>query len=227
MINLKPIKQGLYTLIAISLVIGVFAFSSNFIRETIITSLGGYIKKENVITIDSTFVRGKVDTLEVFNHYVKTQGINLNPKPIVKYKYKYLSPDKIEVLVDSVKEFKVSVTDDLIEGTLTVYNKFNGDLVNSYLDYKPLFPKIIRRVDTLKVYERSVTTLSNNKALIGVGAGYSHQFLSLLGSYTSKKKWQFIYEYGKPISNTRDIINGVPFEFKQDDLHSFKIIKHF
>ncbi len=234
--KLKLFKNFLY--LAILILVGYIISSNNFIRETIITSLGGYIQKENIVTIDSTFVRGKIDTLEVFNHYVKTQGIILDQDTVVIPKYIYLNSDKEEVVVDNVKKFEVSVNDSLIDGKMTIYNDSYGNLVNAYLDYKPLFPRVIRRVDTIKIHTQETITLSNKKALIGFGAGYNNlQYFSLLGSYTSKKKWQFIYEYGKSSINVKNNTYSRQAPYERDDqylipsgrsdFHSFKIIKHF
>lgn len=222
---MKYLKDIVY----LGIIILILIIAKDWIKDKVISSLGGFTDKEVKVKVDSTYQVGKVDTIALFNHYVKTQGINLNPEGKTVYKYKYLNPiTKEEVVSDSIREFKVSITDSLIEGTLTVFNSFKGDLLNTLLDYKPKFPKFITRVDTLKIYTNITETLSNKRGLIGIGVGYSSlQYPSILGSYTTKKKWQFIYEYGKSLEDALQLIDGAPFMVKKQDLHSFKIIKHF
>lgn len=213
--------NNLTTLIAILIAIWVLSFYRTTVADVLIRTLGGYTNQENVTVIDSTFTRGKIDTLAVFNHFVRTKGITLNPKPIIEYKYKYIDPviDK-EVELDSIKKFTVKIKDSLIDGNLTVINKFNGDLAYTDLDYKPLFPKFIRRTDTLRITKTNTITLSNDKDRIGIGVGANNlQFLSILGSYTTKKDWQFIYEYGRKVN--------IDLTQTPTQLHSIKIIKNF
>ena len=54
-------------------------------KSTIITSLGGYVEKEQTVQVDTVYGTPNIDTLSVFNHYVETRGIILNPEPIIKY----------------------------------------------------------------------------------------------------------------------------------------------
>jgi hypothetical protein len=214
-------KNKLIALIATIVAIWVLSFLNISVKDVFIRALGGYTKQTTNVTIDSTFIRGKVDTLAVFNHYVETKGIVLNPEPEIKYKYKYLNPitDKEEI-IDSTKLYVVGVKDSLIDGNMTIVNKFNGDLATASFRYKPLFPKLIRRVDTLKIKETKTITLSNDRTRIGIGVGVSSlQSISVLGSVTTKKGWQFMYEYSKPLDLKLTPISK--------DIHSFKIIKNF
>ena len=223
----KTLKNLIITVLGIVIIV----ILARYFKDKIIVSLGGYTTKTTKTITKKVLIKGKVDTLAVFNHYVKTQGINLNPKAKIVY---VTSPVKdkdgvVGVKVDSLKKFKVQIKDTLIEGTFTIYNKFNGDLSTSSFKYKPFFPKYLTRVDTLKITNTITETLTRDRSLFGIGAGYnSLQYLSLQGSYTTKSKWQFLYSYGKSFEKTKIIINGgVPFSFNSDDLHSFSIIKHF
>ena len=215
------------TIIIISSVILLILLylTKTYFKDTIIVSLGGYTQKETVIKTDTKYIKGKVDTVAVFNNYVTTRGITLNAIP--KIIYKYISPVKKE-MVDSVKVFNTTIKDSLLEGNINIVNSFTGDLKDVVFTYKPLFPKYIRSVDTLYINNTITNTLTKNKGLIGIGVGVNNrQFISVLGSYTTKSKWSIMYEYGKAYDDTYKLINGETFSFKANDLHSVKIIKHF
>lgn len=216
-------------LIAIIIILLLF-IARHWLKDKIITSLGGYTHKEVVTDTIVDYKVGKIDTLAIFNHFVKTKGIVLNPKPEIIYRDKYSNPvsEDSGVISDSIKKYNVTIKDSLIDGTFTVFNNFKGDLLDSYLDYKPLFPKYIARTDTIIKTITNTETLSNKRNLLGIGVGYNNlQYASLLGSWTTKNKWQIIYEYGKPLNKTKQIIEGNTFQLETDDLHSIKIIKHF
>ena len=220
--------KNIKTFIGIIIVILIILLFREWIRKTIITNLGGYLEKETTITIDSTFVKGKIDTLEVFNHYVKTNGIILNPEPEIIYKFKNLVTEEIG---DSLKYFQVSIKDSVIDGTINIYNKFNGDLSYANLNYKPIYPKLIKQTDTIIITKTIRETLTNNKSLIGLGAGYTNlnnlHYSSLSASYMSKKKLQVLIEYGKPLNEVKTIIDNKQFTTNSSDLWSIKLIKHF
>lgn len=215
----KNFKDIIY--IIIILFIG-FILREN-LKDRLITSLGGYTNKEVSIKIDSTYKAGKVDTIAVFNHYVKTKGIILNPKPRIVYKWRKPNTPKGSE-IDSIKRFDVAVKDSLIDGTFSIVNGFNGDLLDNSFKYKPLFPKYITRVDTVKIHTTKTETLTNESAKFGVGIGYNNlQYPSILGSFTTKNNWQFLYEYGKDINSNPIIFNNKPVSAT----HSLKIIKNF
>ena len=222
---MKYLKDIVYVIIIIAILI----IAKDWIKDKLISSLGGFTDKEVETKVDSTYQEGKIDTIALFNHYVQTQGINLNPKGTIEYRYKYLDPvTDVEMVSDSIKKFDVTVNDSLIDGTFTVFNNFKGDLLNSFFNYKAKFPKYITGTDTVRIGTTTTETLSNKRGLIGIGVGYNNlQFPSVLGSYTTKNKWQFIYEYGKPMKEAIQIIDGAPFKTPKQDLHSLKILKHF
>lgn len=199
--NLKDIL-AMISIIVLILMLG----NKNFT----IRLLGGYTVQNKIVTIDSTFVKGKIDTLEVFNHYVETNGVILNPEPIVKYKYRYIKDKKVKI--DSTKHFKVAVKDSLIDGSINIINKYNGNLVFADLTYKPLFPKLIKRTDTIKISTKETITLNRTKLGLGFGID-NHRIPSVLGGITFKNDYQLLYEFSnEPIlGNT----------------HSLKVIKNF
>tara|TARA_R110000796_G_scaffold105289_5_gene215291 strand:- start:10482 stop:11183 length:702 start_codon:yes stop_codon:yes gene_type:complete len=221
------------TISVIMVIIIVLFLFKDWLRTKIITSLGGYTKQETSITIDSTYVIGKVDTLAVFNKYIKTKGIIINPKTTVIYKYRYTSPDtKIKVVIDSVKVFNVKVKDSVIDGNIQVVNNSVGELVSVDLEYIPLIPKLLRRIDTVYKTTKITEILSNERAKIGIGIGVDTQFqnLDLLGSYTFKNDWQIIYEYSNPIKDFNANVPQLNFEnvtFPRTGTHSIKLIKNF
>lgn len=220
------IKEFRQYIIGILILIMLYLLSGYF-KDKLIVMLGGYTTQTTTTVIDSTFIRGKIDTMAVFNKYVETEGIILNPKPEIVYIDR--TPDIIEDKeIDTLKQFTVSITDTLINGTATVLNDFKGNLFRLKLNYKPLFPKYIKRTDTIIVTNTVTKVLTNERSLLGVGVGYNNlQYLSILGSYTTKKKWQFMFEYGKALGNTIDIVEGVPFQLHDDDIYSIKVIKNF
>ena len=212
-------------IVAVAIILLLFARELvKYFKDRIIVKLGGYTTQIQKVSIDSTFVKGKIDTVAVFTHYVKTKGIVLNPKT----KIVYLKDPVTKRIGDSLKEFTVSISDSLILGDFTVRNDFTGNLKSSLFNYKPLFPKYISRTDTIRVIKTVTNTLTKDRSLIGGGVGYSNlHYLSILGSYTTKKHLQVIIEYGKPLNKTIEIIQGTPLTFLTDDLYSIKLIKHF
>lgn len=165
------------------------------------------------------YIKGKIDTLEVFKHFVKTKGINLNPKPKIVYVPSKSEPNKL----DTLKQFKVKIKDSLIDGTLTINNKFNGNLTTSIFDYKPLFPKYILRVDTLKTTTKITKTLTNIRGKIGLGTGYNftQNKIQFLGGYTFKNNIQLLYEYDTPLQ--KNMFNSLPL----NSSHSVKVLINF
>lgn len=225
--------KNIYQLLIVVVIIIFLVIFKDWVRTKIIVSLGGYTEQTTTITVDSTFIKGKVDTLAIFNNYVATNGIILNPKPIIKYKYKYLNPSiKEEVVIDSVKTFTVKVKDSIIDGNINIANAFNGDLVNAYIKYKPLVPKLLIRVDTFKVVKTVDNFLSKERSKFGFGLGTDSQLtnLDLLGSFTTKNGWQIIYEYSNPIKDFNVNVPQLNFEnltFPRSGVHSIKLLKNF
>lgn len=217
------------------IIVGLLLFLwilKTWFSDKIITLLGGYVNKEVEIQIDTQYVKGKIDTLEVFNAYVETKGIILNPIPKIEYRYKYIDPvNNKQETVDSIKSFNVKINDSLIDGTFHLINNFEGDLVYSKFNYKPKFPKYITSTDTIKTIVTKTITLDNKRALLGAGVGYTTinnlHIPSLSGSYTTKNNTQFIIEYGKPLNDIKQSIDNKNFVIQSSDLISFKIIKHF
>lgn len=215
---MKKIYQ-IVIILAILILIYVF---QNWLRTFVITTLGGFTKKETVTKIETEFIEGKIDTIAVFNHYVSSKGIILNPEPKIIYETKY---DTIRDTIYStkLKQFEVAVKDSLIDGKITIKNYFNGDLFSADFKYKPLFPKYIKRVDTIFKTTTITETLSTERAKFGVGLGYdwTTQSIQYLGSYTLKNDWQIVYEYETPLN--RQVINGIP----NISNSSIKILKNF
>jgi hypothetical protein len=91
------------------------------------------------LTPDTLYIQGKTDTLEL-------------EKKI--YITKWLKPDSIEIIVDSITNdttniFRTEVADSLLTGTIT--SKVRGQLISSSFSYTPLFPKYITRVDSFNI----------------------------------------------------------------------------
>lgn len=214
--------RKLYTFLVIIAILIIGYIFADWLRTFVITSLGGYTKKETVTKTETKYIKGKVDTLAVFNHYVETKGIILNPKPKIKYITKY---DTIRdtIYKKKIKEFKVNVKDSLIDGEMTIRNYFNGDLFSADFKYKPLFPKYITRVDTIFKTETITETLTKERSKFGIGIGYDWEQTNaqLLGSYTLKNGIQLIYEYEFPL--TKDIQFGLPNQKNQ----SVKLLYNF
>ncbi|WP_299672124.1 hypothetical protein [uncultured Polaribacter sp.] len=219
-------KKTTQIALAIALLLLLFLFK-DWIRHAIITSLGGYTTKETQVVTKTEYRQGIIDTLEIFNHYVSTKGITLNPKPKIVYVTRKvgtqtpIATPKESIPIDSVKQFEVQVKDSLLDGRFTIFNKFNGDLLSSEFNYKPLFPKYLLRVDTLRIATTQTETLTRIRSKFGLGLGFDTQSrLQILGSYTTKNNWQFVYEFGVPsgISSTTGV---------QQPVHGVKVLKGF
>ena len=215
-------------LIGVLIVLLIYIFS-DWIRTFIINSLGGYTTKEVVTDTKIKYKQGKIDTIAVFDKYVKTRGINLNPKPkiVIRYDTIYDTIKKTEL-----KEFEVAFKDSLIDGKMTIRNYFNGNLESAFLNYKPLFPKYIRRTDTIYKTTIITETLSKERAKFGVGVGTDTEFsnLDLLGSYTLKNGLQVMYEYSNPIQDFNVNIPQLNFQnytFPRKGKHNIKVIYNF
>lgn len=222
------IKTG-KNLMYIAILLILLYLLTGWFKDKIIVALGGYTTKETVTKTTTKYIKGKVDTLAVFNAYVETKGIILNPKPKIEYKYKYKNPvSNDEEEIDSVLPYQIKIKDSLIDGTFHIVNDFKGTLLYSKFNYKPLFPKYLIRVDTIIKTTNIENTLTRDRSLLGIGVGYNNlQYPSILGSYTTKKKLQFILEYGKSFENIKEIKNGQQFTVSPTDLYSIKLIKHF
>lgn len=218
-------------IILLALVVFSFIFK-NYIREFIVVKVfNGYLKKETVTTTDTKIIIGKIDTVAVFNHYVETKGIILNPKPEIEY---ITIHDTIRdtIYKKGVKNFNVKVKDSLIDGNIKIQNFLNGDLNFANLKYKPLFPKYITRTDTIYKTITTVNYLSKERTKFGFGIGSDIEFnnLDLLGGITFKNGLQLMYEYSIPVKDFNVNVPQLDFEnltFPRTGLHKFKVIKNF
>ncbi|WP_139959160.1 hypothetical protein [Flavicella sediminum] len=209
--------KNIYKIIISIIALFVIYLAIEYLKDKIIVSLGGYTHQTTTTVIDSTFVKGKIDTLEIFNHYVSTHGINLNTVPKIVYLKKEV---KKEVIQDSLKQNSITVKDSIIDGVFTVFNDFKGNVINSEFNYKPIYPRIIKQTDTLKVYKTNNIVQSNKRALLGLGIDVNTMnFVSIRASYLSKNNWQFIGGYG------RNMMKLNAFEPKY--LSSITIMYHF
>ena len=210
-------------LIVIVLLILIYVFQ-NWLRTFVITSLGGFTKKETIIETEVKYIKGKweIDSTAVFNKYIETNGIILNPKPRIIYKKIY---DTIRDTLNSnkLKHFEVKFKDSLIDGKMIIKNYFNGNLFSSSFKYKPKFTKYLKRVDTFKSNKIIKKYLSKERSKFGIGIGYDwkKQNIQFLGSYTFKNDWQIIFEYEQIYSP--QLINGV----LNTSNRSIKIINNF
>jgi len=95
---------------------------------------------------------------------------------VEKIVYKTLPSAQISITQDSVKTFKTTVNDSLINGVITT--KLKGSLQGVSFSYVPKFPKYITRVDTFKQsikteIERPRWSLSAGAVLGGNGVTFS------------------------------------------------------
>jgi hypothetical protein len=165
---MKTQNSNIKTVVIVAAVLLVLFLVKDWLKPKLIVALGGYTTKETTIVTDTIVGKSKIDTLAVFNGYVKTKGIILNPKPEIVYRY--ISPVN-EMIVDSVKRFQVAVKDSLVNGNLSIINSFNGDLLNVDFIYYPLFPKYIRETIPNYITVTKTEYLSKDRSYIGIGAG--------------------------------------------------------
>lgn len=199
---MKNIKSNLVKLAVVLIILFLTKF---WFKDKLITALGGYTHQTTTVTIDSTFVKGKIDTLQIFNHYVKTNGIILNPKPkiITNYIYKDTSNNRY-IEIDSVKKYEVAVKDSLINGTVFVTNDFKGNLINANIEYKPLFPKLLLRTDTIYINKTTARTLENKRGKINLGIGLStNNSYEILGGFTFKNNITLMYGLEKNFTTNK------------------------
>lgn len=225
-------KYATPLLIIIALIVISFLFK-DWLRPKIITALGGYVNKEVKTDTITKYKIGKIDTLEVFNNYVKTKGIILNPKPKIEYvrevKYDTIRDTVYKDLINTpLKKYNVAFKDTLIDGNMTIRNRYNGDLYDAIFDYKVLDYKLLQRVDTVFTTVNNTTILDNKRGKIGTGIGFDNrQFLSISGSYTFKNDIQIIGTYGKSLQETQSIINGQPFNLNNGDYFGIILMKNW
>jgi hypothetical protein len=210
-------------LILIVLLLLIYVFQ-DWLKTFVITSLGGFTKKETIIKTKVEYTKGnwEIDSTAVFKKYIETKGIILNPKPKIIYQIKY---DTIRdtLYSNKLKHFEVKFKDSLIDGKMTIKNFFNGNLYSTSFKYKPKFSKYLKRVDTIKTYKVVKKYLSKERAKFGLGVGYdwSRKNMQFLGSYTFKNNWQIIFEYEQIFSP--QLINGI----SKTNNQSIKIINNF
>jgi len=224
------ISKNIRNILIIVILFLLLFLIKEWLRTKIITLLGGYTDKQTEIVIDTEYIKGKIDTLAIFNHYVKTNGVILNPTPRIVTKEVPGTKNGGARSFKDFKEFTVNLSDSLLIGEAIILNDFSGDLKDVQFKYKPLFPKYITRVDTVKVTKTVNNTLSNERVKIGAGIGYNNlNHASLLLSYTTKSDWQFIGEYGKSLERIENIQlnNFKTYTIPNKDLISLKIIKNF
>lgn len=211
-------------LVGIGVIILLLIFKGWWTKKLII-ALGGYVNKEVKVEIDTVKVIGKIDSSAVFTKWVDTKGIVLNPEPIIQYKEKY-NPIKDVMEIDSTLTYHIGINDSILAGTFTIKNASNGRLLYNNFNYKPKIPYKLTRVDTLKITKTITETLDNYRAKVLTGVGYNNlDYASLLAGYSTKNGWQFMIEYGKSTRDLKEVIDGIPFKIKQDDLWGVKIIK--
>jgi len=227
---MKNLSKNFKTVIYIIIIILLIILLKDWWKPKVITLLGGYVHKiERPITVTDTII-GRVDTLEVFARYVHAHGIILNPKPVIIEKQITVPGITKGELATTLKEYKVAIEDSIIKGTITVSNRLNGDLDNVDFYYKPLVPYLLSRTDTIYKTTTNEITLSNERSKLGIGVGYNNlNYASGLVSYTTKKGWQVIGEYGKNINNTslKDLQGVHTFFTPSKDFISLKLIKNF
>lgn len=181
----------IYGLGILTIIVLALAFKKPAIRL-----LGGYTEQKTEIEIDTVVLPSIIDTLEVFNSYVKTKGIILNPKPIIKYVY----ADKYkEEVIDSTKIFNVSVIDSLINGKFKVTNDFRGNLIDADFTYRPLFPKYIKETKPIIVTKTITETVYNSNNLFGLGVGINSELTPSLNiDYITTKNFGYSIDVSKP-----------------------------
>ena len=91
------------------------------------------------LTPDTLYLPGKVDTITIEKKVYIT---------------KWMKPDTVKVLIspdglDTFNVYNTRIEDSLVTGS--IISKVKGELISSKLEYTPLFPKYITRVDTFKI----------------------------------------------------------------------------
>jgi hypothetical protein len=135
------------------------------------------------------FLPGKPDTVEIER---------------VRVVYKDREPDgftaSVDTTGDTVKTYITNFSDTLLEGAI-VTARIKGELLSSSFTYKPLFPKYITRVDTVK--ESVVTVTERNKVefYVGAVAGANATQFSFTPSLMLRTKKSLVFTLGYDLLN--------------------------
>ena len=115
-------------------------------------------------------------------------------------------------VVRKLTEYKTDITDSLVEGR--IISRVDGVLVSQILEYSPLFPKYIIRIDTVMITESTV--IDKKRFFLYVGGelgGSASQFnLSPIIGVGTKKGYMYGYRYGL-VDNTHNISISKKFSF--------------
>ena len=118
-------------------------------------------------TVDTLDVSTKSDTVYIKG---KSDTVLVHDTTIVYNNLIHTVTDTIHDTItgQAILVSETPVKDSLIEGKIT--SKYIGELKNVSFQYKPLFPKYITRVDTVKINDSTTITLNKPKWGLYVGA---------------------------------------------------------
>jgi len=153
---------------------------------------------DKVISSDTVriFIPGKTDTVEIER---------------VRIVYRDREPDgfvtEVDTTGDTVKTYITNFSDSLLDGAI-VTARVKGTLLSSSFTYKPLFPKYITRVDTIK--ESVVTVKERNKFefYIGAVAGANATRFSFTPSLALRTKKSLVFTLGYDLLNKTYHLGG-------------------
>jgi len=215
MIDTK-INKNIKIIIGVVILLLLFWLMIDWGKDKIITSLGGYTKKETVIKVDTISV--DVDT--IVNLYkellIKVEKLEKG-KEIKNYYNTYVTVDSLTgerktrtEIIPLVKTFTQAVTDSLIDGKIfTVLNPVSDEIVYQDFLYKPKFPSYITKTITVqRTVENTLTKDVRNKIGIGVN-WYSNDAVGIKGIYQLKSNWQFEAGYNTNYSTSNSVDRSV------------------
>jgi hypothetical protein len=142
------------------------------------------------------YIEGQPDTIEIER---------------VRIVYRDREPDgfttSIDTTGDTVKTYITNFSDSLLDGAI-VTAKVKGTLISSSFTYRPLFPKYITRVDTIKESVVTVKERDRYEVSIGAVAGASSEMFSFTPSVMVRTRKKFSFSVGYDLLNNTYHVGG-------------------
>lgn len=159
-------------------------------------------------TTDTTYIT-RVDTIMLPQ---EVQYVTLEiPTPVYIHDTTFIGDSAV---VSTHAEYTTDITDSLIEGK--IISKVNGTLLSQELNYIPLFPKYITRVDSVIIESETVLEQKRTYLYLGgeVGGGSQQFNLSPMIGIGTKKGFMYGYRYGL-LDKTHNISFSKKLSFKK------------
>lgn len=199
--------KNIYKLIIVVAILLLLFLLKDWWKDRLIISLGGYTKKTEKITIDTTAIKRDTVYLDTSKRDIKPviQKIDIDiteyKELLEKYKKELELVKGKESAKDSIYRYSTKVEDSLINGNITtLIHGRTASLIDQKFNYNPKFPKTI--TETITIRETKTETLSKERNKFGVGLEASNlETLGVKAIYLTKNDWVFEIGYNKAFNN--------------------------